>query len=119
MVPPLQCPDPVGIVPFERQVAGWIWRYARIMIRLTLHFSGRVQGVGFRYTTVGLSKRFVVTGYVKNMPDGRVRAVVEGEPSEVAAFDDAIHAEMPRNIRETTRAEAPASGEFTGFDVRF
>ena len=48
-----------------------------------IHYSGRVQGVGFRYTVRSLASRTAVTGFVKNLPDGRVQLVVEGPPDEI------------------------------------
>ena len=50
--------------------------------RRKVHFRGRVQGVGFRYTVRGVASGFAVTGYVKNLPDGRVLVVAEGLSQE-------------------------------------
>ena len=82
------------------------------MIRQTVHFSGRVQGVGFRYTTANVARRFTVAGYVQNLPDGRVRVVVESESSEVAAFLDAVRERMSRHVERDTVDESEATGEF-------
>ena len=49
-----------------------------IQQRREVYFSGRVQGVGFRYTVRMVASRFAVTGFVKNLPDGRVQLVAEG-----------------------------------------
>jgi acylphosphatase len=49
-------------------------------------FQGRVQGVGFRYTTKDTARGFDVRGWVKNLPDGTVELQVDGEPDEVTAF---------------------------------
>jgi acylphosphatase len=49
-------------------------------------FEGRVQGVGFRYTTKDIAKGFEVCGTVKNLPDGTVELEVTGEREEVEAF---------------------------------
>ena len=56
----------------------------------TLRFSGRVQGVGFRYTALQLAREFEVAGYVQNLPDGRVCIEAEGDAREVSAFVAAI-----------------------------
>lgn len=53
------------------------------MIRKTVHYSGRVQGVGFRFTAQRLAGSHAVGGYVRNLPDGRVELVAEGEADEV------------------------------------
>jgi len=89
------------------------------MIRRTVLFSGRVQGVGFRYTACRIASRFRVTGYVKNLPDGRVELVVESEPPEAARFVEAISDEMGEYVRDAQQQDAEATGEFHRFDVRF
>jgi len=89
------------------------------MVRRTVLFSGHVQGVGFRYTAHYVARRFDVTGYVRNLHDGRVEAVVEGEPQEIAAFVSAVREEMSPNVRDVQWSDSPATGEFTDFAVRF
>ena len=83
-------------------------------------YEGRVQGVGFRMTARRLASGFPVSGYVRNLADGRVELVVEGEPATLAAFLDAIHREfgdMIRDIRSRTRA---GRGEpLAGFTIRY
>ena len=51
-------------------------------VRRRVLFSGRVQGVGFRYTTEAVASRFQVTGWVRNVRDGRVELVAEGLPDD-------------------------------------
>ena len=82
-------------------------------------FSGRVQGVGFRYTTCHVAAGFDVTGYVRNLPDGRVECVVEGCAAEVDAFLDAVADRMADFIHSRTRTEAPHSGQYASFGVRY
>lgn len=82
------------------------------MIRQTIFYTGRVQGVGFRWTTANVAKRFAVAGTVQNLDDGRVKLIVEGEPSEVQAFTDAVAETMRGNIRGTDGTRPPATGEF-------
>ena len=89
------------------------------MTRRRLLFSGRVQGVGFRYTTVRIAQGWAVTGYVRNLPDGRVEAVAEGTEDELDRFQTALAAEMAANIRDVACQQSPATGEYTDFDVRF
>ena len=83
-----------------------------------VYFSGHVQGVGFRQTTSTLAKQFSVIGFVKNLPDGRVQLVVEGQPKEVGAFLAAVRKEMEKNIAKTEETTKPATGEFQGFGIR-
>ena len=87
--------------------------------RRVIHFQGRVQGVGFRYTVARLAERFAVEGYVQNLPDGRVLLVAEGEPKELNRFVAAIEAEMGRYITQKNVETAPAGGEFGGFEIRY
>jgi acylphosphatase len=87
--------------------------------RRTVHYNGRVQGVGFRFTTERIAGEFAVDGFVKNLPDGRVLVVVEGEPKELDRFLAEIHAEMAGNIRTVAVEPGQAKGEFSGFHVRY
>jgi len=88
-------------------------------IRRTVYFSGRVQGVGFRYTVEDIAARFDVRGFVRNLRDGRVELVAEGSQGELEAFHNAIEEAMRRNIRERTVTDTPATGEFTSFRIAF
>jgi acylphosphatase len=87
------------------------------VFRLEVHFSGRVQGVGFRYLTRQLAQGFAVTGRVRNLPDGRVHLVVEGTEGEVRAFVGEIQAEMKHYIKEATEAMLDGSAEFRDFHI--
>jgi acylphosphatase len=82
-----------------------------------VYYSGRVQGVGFRYTSQHIARSFDVAGYVRNLPDGRVELVAEGAPAEVDEFLRAIRAAMDRYIVDVTVESCPPSpsppGEFT------
>jgi len=87
--------------------------------RRDVYYSGRVQGIGFRYTARSIARQFAVTGYVKNLPDGRVELVVEGRPDEIRAMLQAVRASMGRHIRDVHEIPSPATGGFSSFDVRF
>ncbi len=82
------------------------------MVRDMVTFTGRVQGVGFRYATVEVAQRFAVAGYVQNLPDGSVRMVAEGEASELDALLAAIRQRMSRNIHGFQSDRGAANGEF-------
>lgn len=81
-------------------------------------YHGRVQGVGFRYTTASIARRFHVTGYVKNLRDGTVELVVAGESGVAAAFLDEIAEALGGNITEREERPAPCGESFLGFDMR-
>ena len=53
------------------------------MKKLHLYISGRVQGVGFRFSTYLRAKRNGLKGYVRNLSDGRVEAVLEGKNKKI------------------------------------
>ncbi len=80
-------------------------------VRRIVHFSGRVQGVGFRATTRSIARSFRVGGYVKNLADGRVELVAEGERAEVARFIDSVKDRMQRNIVEATTDSRQPQGD--------
>lgn len=80
-------------------------------------YAGRVQGVGFRYTAQGLAARFSLAGYVRNLPDGRVELVVEGEADEVEAVLAAVGRRMGANIDQAVAEDAEPTGQ-RGFQIR-
>lgn len=80
-------------------------------------FKGRVQGVGFRYTTRNLAISYDVTGFVRNLPDGRVELLAEGPEHEVSGFFSAVNERMKQNIREVEHMDEPASGDFGQFII--
>jgi acylphosphatase len=81
-------------------------------------YSGHVQGVGFRYTTVMIARRYAVSGFVRNVPDGRVHLVVEGERDELEAFLKAILEQMGSLVRDVRSVGRPATGEYREFGIR-
>ena len=87
--------------------------------RRTVYYSGRVQGVGFRYTTNSIVKKFQVTGTVENLSDGRVLLVVEGEVSEIDTFCGEIDRAMGGNITEREVDRRPFTGQFDRFQVKY
>ncbi len=80
-------------------------------------YSGRVQGVGFRYTAQHLAAGYAVAGYVRNLPDGDVELVAEGEPDEVERFLAAVAARMAPNIERAAVHDEPPAGR-RGFHIR-
>lgn len=86
--------------------------------RRTVHFVGQVQGVGFRYATRNIARNLAVTGFVRNLADGRVQLVVEGDRKVLDQFIDQIKQSMAAYIREQTVDEQSSVGEFTTFEIR-
>ncbi len=85
--------------------------------RITVHFSGRVQGVGFRFRTREIADGYAVTGFVRNLRDGRVEMVAEGTPQEVAAILSAVRESLRANIASDTVQTGEATGHFEGFEI--
>jgi acylphosphatase len=86
--------------------------------RREVHYDGRVQGVGFRYTVRHIASRYPVTGFVENLPDGRVHLIAEGDRDNLEEFLHDIKAAMSANIGRQLVDKLAASGEFTGFEIR-
>ncbi len=60
-----------------------------------IYVSGRVQGVGFRFYTIRVAKQFGLTGWVRNLYDGRVEIYAEGNKSSLSAFIEEIKVGPP------------------------
>jgi acylphosphatase len=88
--------------------------------RAMVFYTGRVQGIGFRYTAREIACGYDATGYVCNLHDGRVELVAEGDEEEVAAFLEAICAsQLGSHIRNVDVNWREATEEFDGFDIRY
>jgi acylphosphatase len=89
------------------------------MIARRVRFEGRVQGVGFRYTTKDLARGFEVRGTVKNLPDGSVELEVTGEREEVESFIKEIAEESPlaHHIKSMHVTDIPPLGPIKGFTI--
>jgi acylphosphatase len=86
--------------------------------RLRILYSGRVQGVGFRYTVKSLATGYDVTGIVRNLSDGRVELVAEGAKPELAAFREAVlETHVGRFVKNELVEWFEGTGEFRGFDI--
>jgi acylphosphatase len=85
--------------------------------RMTVLYSGHVQGVGFRYTTSQVARGFDVTGTVRNLPDGRVELIAEGTRQELEAFREAIRSSMGGFIRGEEVSWSEAVGGMQGFRI--
>ena len=86
--------------------------------RLNIFYSGRVQGVGFRYAVKTVAAGFEITGLVRNLVDGRVELVAEGTRAELEAFCTAIRDEgLAGFIRNEQLTWTAAQNEFHGFEI--
>ena len=73
-------------------------------------YTGRVQGVGFRYTATSVAQTFAVAGFVRNLSDGRVELVAEGEAGEVDRFLAGVADRMAGYIDEQTVHDVAPQG---------
>ena len=87
--------------------------------RVHVFYSGSVQGVGFRYTARGITSRFGISGWVRNLYDGRVELEAEAEEEDLKKSLDAISAAFKGYIRNADMEWSEAAGEFTEFKIRF
>jgi len=89
------------------------------MRSVQVFYEGRVQGVGFRYSVRQIAKGFIVTGWVRNLDDGRVEMQVSAETEELHAFLDAVRAsELRPLIKRETEIDLPVPPNARGFEIR-
>lgn len=82
-------------------------------------YSGTVQGVGFRYTASRLAKYHDLTGYVGNLPDGRVELLVEGESPDIDSFLNELDERMGPYIEDAKVTVSDYTGQYNTFGVRY
>ena len=89
------------------------------MIATQVFYEGHVQGVGFRYSVKQVAKGFDVTGWVRNLADGRVELQAAGEPAELAAFLDGIrNSHLRAHIKNEVASPLAAPPSTRGFEIR-
>ena len=89
------------------------------MTSLQVFYEGNVQGVGFRWTVRDAAKGFDVTGWVRNLPDGRVELQAIGEEAEVRAFLDGVaRGELHSLIHKQTENKLEKPVTARGFEIR-
>jgi len=87
--------------------------------RLQIFYSGTVQGVGFRFTVRRFASRLPVTGFVRNLPDGQVELLAEGDEQDLRSLSDQVEASMRGYIRSANTTWTDATGQFPEFTIRF
>ncbi len=89
-------------------------------VRYRVLIGGRVQGVNFRAATRGQALAHYIDGWVRNLPDGRVEAVFEGEQEDVDRILEWSRQGPPAAlVTEVQEIPEPYRGEMTGFEVRY
>jgi len=89
-------------------------------VRAHVFVSGRVQGVFFRYETRQHARRVGVTGWIRNLPDGRVEAVFEGEKEAVEYMIEFCRRGPPAaRVEKVEVIWEPYKGEFESFTIKY
>jgi acylphosphatase len=87
--------------------------------QVRVYYTGRVQGVGFRFTTEDIARDLDVYGWVKNLRDGKVEVVAEAEEKVLEVFLARINQYFSRYIQDVDVQWQEAAGEFKDFGIRF
>ncbi|MGD9110479.1 MAG: acylphosphatase [Phycisphaerales bacterium] len=82
-------------------------------------FAGRVQGVGFRFTALRIASRYELTGFVRNLPNGSVEMLAQGNLKDIADCIDDIQETFQGSIRETQENDVPYNGQYVDFKITF
>lgn len=89
------------------------------MIAKHIIFIGRVQGVGFRFTAHRIAKRCQLTGFVRNLTDGTVEMLAQGQPEDVDDCIRDIEESFPGYLRETKIEKVPLDTRYRNFRITF
>ena len=84
----------------------------------SIHFSGHVQGVGFRYSVLQVAKEYDISGVVQNLTDGRVLLELEGTLDDISQMVAAIEERMDGYVRGVERSASKRVAQFSGFSIR-
>ncbi len=88
--------------------------------RIHVFYSGHVQGVGFRFTAQDIASELGLTGWVRNLREGRVELVCEGEEKKLKAFlDNMEKGFLGQYIRNKDISWEEPTKEFDNFDITF
>jgi acylphosphatase len=89
------------------------------MIAKHLIFVGRVQGVGFRFTAYHIANRHKVTGFVRNLPDGTVEMLAQGNSEQVNDCIREIQDSFTGYVRDTRIEDVAADPQYGRFNITF
>ncbi|MCK9604008.1 MAG: acylphosphatase [Candidatus Omnitrophica bacterium] len=87
--------------------------------QIHVYYKGRVQGIGFRFTAEDIAKNLGVSGWVKNLSDGRVEIVAEAEEGILKSFLEQVSSHFSRYISDADIDWQKATGEFRDFRIEF
>jgi acylphosphatase len=89
------------------------------MISKFIIFTGRVQGVGFRFTARRAAQRRQLTGYVRNMPNSSVEMLVQGAPVDIDDCIQDIKEYFSGYIKEVKIQEMPVDTKYPDFQITY
>ena len=89
------------------------------MIAKHIIFTGRVQGIGFRFTALNVANRYQLTGLVRNLPDGTVEVVAQGNPDDIDDCIRDIEKSFDGYVRETKVEDVPFNPQYKDFKLTF
>jgi acylphosphatase len=89
------------------------------MVAKHIIFTGRVQGVGFRFTAHRVAGRHQLTGYVRNLPNGSVEMLAQGQLEVIDDCIRDIEEEFAGYVRETKIDDIPPDPRHTDFKITF
>jgi len=98
------------------------WRGTKVLLmkkQVHVYYTGRVQGVGFRFTSEDVASDLGVTGWAKNLRDGRVEIIAEAEEDVLTEFLTRINKHFAPYIQDAHITWQSATGEFKGFGITF
>lgn len=88
------------------------------MKRWHIHFSGNVQGVGFRFTCRQVADRYDIAGWVKNLPNGSVEMVVEGTTKQLEKYVADVAESTHGHVSDLQVTKSDAVGTFSAMEIR-
>jgi acylphosphatase len=89
------------------------------MIAKRIIFTGRVQGVGFRFTARRAANRRQLTGFVRNLPDGTVEMLAQGCSEDIDDCIQDLKEYFSGYLKETRIEEIPPDPKHTDFKITF
>ena len=82
-------------------------------------FSGSVQGIGFRFTAFNIANQYQLTGFVRNLPDGTVEMLAQGNPDDIANCIRDIQESFTGYITDTNIEDAAPNPQYKTFKITF
>ena len=82
-----------------------------------IFFSGRVQGVGFRFTARQIAERYELTGFVRNTSDGKVEMLLQGRTEDIDGCIEDL--QQTFTVRDTQIEDVPFDSSYSDFSITF